>query len=77
MVFVSGAVYEPPSPGFPHILVFFDADGDIRVARPVESAEAGRALLEKMTEAIAQFGLAELDPDQHADRTADPAEIRD
>ena len=60
MISVKGTVYEPPAPGFPFILVFFDPEGDIRVIRTVESAEAGRALLEKMTRTFARFGLAEL-----------------
>jgi hypothetical protein len=66
MPFVTGTVYEPPAPGFPYILVFFDADGDIRVIRVVESAEAGRAVLDTMTKSFAQFGLAELEACQHA-----------
>jgi hypothetical protein len=77
MVFVTGTVYEPPAPEFPFILVFFDAEGDIRVIRVVESAEAGRALLDKMTESLAQFGLAELKPGRHADEDTDVAKGAD
>ena len=60
MISVMGVVYEPPAPEFPFILVFFDPEGDIRVIRTVESAEAGRALLDKMTRTFARFGFAEL-----------------
>jgi hypothetical protein len=57
---VIGTVYEPPAPEFPFILVFFDQEGDIRVIRTVESVEAGKTLLEKMTKTFARFGFAEL-----------------
>ena len=63
MVFMRGAVYEPPAPEFPYILVFFDADSDVRVIRVVDSREAGMALLEKMSKSFAHLGLAELNGD--------------
>lgn len=71
MVFVAGTVYEPPTPDFPVIVVFFDAQGDIRVIRAVASAEAGKTLLEKMQESFAHLGLAELKiPAQDAETDA-------
>ena len=59
MVSVTAAIYEPPAPHLPHILVFFDKDGDVRVIRAVESRSAGIALLEKMAGIFAHLGLPE------------------
>jgi hypothetical protein len=59
MVFVTGAMYEPPAPQLPHVVVFFDHDGDVRVIRAVDSRSAGIALLEQMAETFADMGLPE------------------
>jgi hypothetical protein len=59
MVFVTAAIYEPPAPQLPHVVVFFDNDGDVRAIRAVDSRSAGLAVLEKMAETFAALGLPE------------------
>jgi hypothetical protein len=42
---LAAVVYDPPVPGFPHMAVLFDSDGEVIAVRPVESIGAGEALL--------------------------------
>ena len=42
---LAAVVYDPSAPGFPHIAVLFDADGEVIAVRPVESIGAGEAAL--------------------------------
>jgi hypothetical protein len=54
------AVYDPPEPQLPHLVVFFDGEGDVRVIRAVDSHSDGIAPLEKMAENVADLGLLEI-----------------
>lgn len=47
-MYVSGAVYDPPRNGLPHVAVVFDPKGEVLVARAVPSVEAGEALLKEV-----------------------------
>src|SRR3954454_11004640 len=42
---LAAVVYDPPAPGFPHMAVLFDADGEVIAVRPVESIGAGEEAL--------------------------------
>jgi hypothetical protein len=42
---LTAVVYDPPAPGFPHMAVLFDADGEVVAVRPVESIAAGEAVV--------------------------------
>jgi hypothetical protein len=59
MAYVTGVIYEPPAPQLPHVVVFFDNDGDARVIRALDSRSAAIDLLEKMAETFANLGLPE------------------
>jgi hypothetical protein len=59
MAYVTGVIYEPPEPQLPHVVVFFDNDGDARVIRALDSRSAAIDLLEKMAETFANLGLPE------------------
>lgn len=48
MAYVKGLVYDSPKAGFPHVVVVFDDDGEVLVARSVPSVAAGDALLEEV-----------------------------
>jgi hypothetical protein len=59
MVSLTSAIYDPPEPQLPHLVVFFDGEGDVRVIRAVDSRPDGMALLEKIAENVADLGLLE------------------
>jgi hypothetical protein len=40
-----GAVYDPPSEGFPTLTVVFGANGDVLIARCMENRQQAEALL--------------------------------
>jgi|SRR3954464_14072379 hypothetical protein len=42
---LAAIVYDPPAPGFPHVAVLFDADGEVITVRPVKSIDEGEAAL--------------------------------
>jgi hypothetical protein len=55
---ITGAVYDPPRPGLPHIAVTFKPDGEVLVARVVPSVAAGEALIQSvMQEFVEKHGL--------------------
>lgn len=45
MAKIATIVYDPPAPGFPHIAVLFDTNGEVMAARAVPSREAGEAFI--------------------------------
>src|SRR5215204_4761839 len=47
---LAAVVYDPPAPGFPHMAVLFDADGEVIAVRPVESIGAGEEALVRLSE---------------------------
>lgn len=47
---VYGAVYDPPAPGLPLVLVIFDAEGSVMAAKSVDSREIGERLLYDLME---------------------------
>lgn len=53
---LEGAIYDPPTPEFPYIVVLFDEKGDVRVVRAVDSRPAGIALLDQIRHRLAEFG---------------------
>jgi hypothetical protein len=57
---LTGAVYEPPAPGLPFVVVLFDPDGEIRVTRAADSAAAGETVLMNIKQNFHELGLAEL-----------------
>ncbi len=59
MIYLTGAVYAPPSPGLPFVVVIFDPDGKIRVTRAVDSAEAGENVLMRIGQSLDQLNIAE------------------
>ena len=42
---ISGAVYDPPREGLPWLTIVFGADGDVILARPMDSRDEAEALL--------------------------------
>jgi hypothetical protein len=59
MTYLTGAVYSPPMPGLPFVVVIFDPDGKIRVTRAVSSAEAGQSVLTKIGQSLDELKIAE------------------
>jgi hypothetical protein len=55
MISLTSAVYDPPQPELPHLVVFFDGEGDVRLIRAVQSCSAGMAFLEKMAQTFADL----------------------
>jgi hypothetical protein len=52
---LTAVVYDPPAAGFPHIVVLFDAEGEVVAVRPVESIDEGEeALASLLGEAAAE-----------------------
>lgn len=51
---ITGAVYDPPRDGLPHIAVVIKPDGEVLVARAVPSVEVGEALIAKVFKAFAE-----------------------
>jgi hypothetical protein len=49
---LAAVVYDPPAPGFPHIAVLFDANGEVITVRAVESIGAGEAALVSLVSAF-------------------------
>jgi len=47
-----GAVYDPPSEGFPALAVAFGADGNVLIARPMQSRQEAEALLAQIRDKI-------------------------
>jgi hypothetical protein len=45
MASISGAVYDPPRQGLPILAVVFGADGDVLIARCMDSREEAETLL--------------------------------
>lgn len=45
MASISGAVYDPPRQGLPILAVVFGADGDVLIARGMDSREEAETLL--------------------------------
>ena len=45
MAGISGAVYDPPRQGLPILAVVFGADGDVLIARCMDSREEAETLL--------------------------------
>ena len=45
MASISGAVYDPPRQGLPLLAVVFGADGDVLIARCMDSREEAETLL--------------------------------
>ena len=60
MASISGAVYDPPREGLPILAVVFGADGDVLIARCMDSREDAEMLLaqvqRKIQEQIDQAG---------------------
>jgi hypothetical protein len=49
---ISGAVYDPPREGLPTLAVVFGADGDVLIARCLDSRSEAEALLAQIQKAI-------------------------
>jgi len=47
-----GAVYDPPSEGFPALAVAFGADGNVLIARPMQTRAEAEALLAQIRDKI-------------------------
>jgi hypothetical protein len=45
MSYLEGVVYDPPSSGYPPLVVIFRADGEILTARAAASVEAAESFL--------------------------------
>jgi hypothetical protein len=50
---LTAVVYDPPAPGFPHMAVLFNESGEVVAVRPVESIDAGEAVLASLIGHIA------------------------
>jgi hypothetical protein len=52
---MKAVVYDPPGPGFPYLAVIFRADGEVLIARSVQSHAQGESLIAKV---VAEFEAA-------------------
>ena len=52
MAAVSGAVYDPPREGLPSLAVVFGADGEVILARAMDSRAEAEALLAQIRDTI-------------------------
>ena len=52
MTSISGAIYDPPREGLPILAVVFGADGDVLIARCMESREEAETLLAQVQSKI-------------------------
>ena len=52
MTSISGAVYDPPREGLPTLAVVFGADGDVLMARCMDSREEAETLLTQVQSKI-------------------------
>lgn len=52
MTSFKGAVYDPPSDGFPTLAVAFGVDGNVLIARPMASRQEAEALLAQIRQSI-------------------------
>lgn len=52
MASISGAVYDPPREGLPILAVVFGADGDVLIARCMDSREEAETLLAQVRSSI-------------------------
>jgi hypothetical protein len=47
MAYITGAVYDPPSPDLPRVAIVLDPEGQVLVARVVDTIEAGETFIQK------------------------------
>ena len=52
------AVYDPPSPGLPHLAIVL-CDGEVLAAEPVCSAEEGEQLVQHLAEQLAKVAAGQ------------------
>lgn len=45
MAYITGAVYNPPTPSLPYVAVIFGPDGEVLSSRVVPSVAAGEKLI--------------------------------
>lgn len=48
MAYITGAVYDPPNPKLPLVVVLIGPDGEVLTARVVPSHQAGEKLIEEV-----------------------------